>query len=537
MIKSDNNNRNISRAEFLIVVLLILLAMFIKVYGGLIPSKTSGRNWSTPSDLNGATFVAINSSAYIPIINDQFPDSDIVYVTDWVDQDLFVAQQKADALLVEESTIEHVLQAYPELAVLPDPVGYAQYCFGFSKTDRGLQLRNQMNTFIEQLRENGQLDEMWERWEDFNEAPQAPDPVNLQGNASGTVSIVTSLDWPPMCYMTNDDACGFMIDIAYRYLEEYGYDYTMENIPIGSALAGFEAGRYDFCCYGMLVTEEGAQNTYYSDPIYEEPVYVVINRTDSAFAQQEDLAPRSVFEVENELLHDLKDSLYKTFVVDQRWKVIMSGLGVTIALSALSGIFGTILSAVICWMRMSKRTWVTAFARVYIKLIQGIPITVLLMILYYVILSQSKITAFWTSVIGFSIDFSAYVSEIMRSGIESVPEGQKKAAIALGFDRKSAFFHVVIPQAVITILPVYMGQFIAMVKMTSVAGYISVLDLTKVSDLIRSRTFEAFFPLILTAVIYFVVAWLLTMVLRYWNKRIDPATRSRVIKGVKTRAD
>ena len=87
------------------------------------------------------------------------------------------------------------------------------------------------------------------------------------------------------------------------------------------------------------------------------------------------------------------------------------------------------------------------------------------------------------------------------------------------------------------ILPVYMGQFIAMVKMTSVAGYISVLDLTKISDLIRSRTYEAFFPLILTAVIYFIVAWMLTLVLRFWSKRIDPASRPRVIKGVKMHAD
>lgn len=536
-MKELEHNKEVSRAEFLIVALLILFVLLYAIISRMVEPLSSGRNWETPEDLNGATFAAISSSTYIPIIRERFPDSDIVYVTDWVDQDISVSQGKADAVLVESSSVELIMEEYPELVALPEPVGYAEYCFGFAKTDKGYLLMEQMNAFISRLQTTGELDEMWGRWEEFDAAPEAPAPVMLDRAPEDTVDIVTSLDWPPMAYLNGNSECGFMIDVAYRFLEEYGYDYTIENLPIESALAGFEAGKYDFCCYGMMVTEEGAESIYYTDPIYEEPIYVMINKADYSRFLPEDSTPETFHEAADDFFRDIQDSFNKTFVTDGRWHLILSGLGVTIAISALSGLFGTLLSALICFMRMSKKTWVTAFARVYIKTIQGIPVTVLLMILYYVILSSSRVTAFWTSVIGFSIDFSAYVSEIMRSGIESVPEGQKKAATALGFDRKSTFFHVVIPQAVIMILPVYMGQFIAMVKMTSVAGYISVLDLTKISDLIRSRTYEAFFPLILTAVIYFIVAWMLTLVLRFWSKRIDPASRPRVIKGVKMHAD
>ena len=182
---------------------------------------------------------------------------------------------------------------------------------------------------------------------------------------------------------------------------------------------------------------------------------------------------------------------------------------------------------------MSRHTYITAFARIYIKVVQGLPILVLLMILYYLIFVNSPITAFWACVIGFSIDFSAYTAEIFRSGIEAVPTGQERAARALGFSKGSAFLRVVVPQAMIYIVPVYMGQLIAMVKQTSVAGYISVEDLTRVSYIIRSRSFEAFFPLILTAIIYFLIAWMLTQMLSILKNRLDPAARSRKVKGVK----
>ena len=112
------------------------------------------------------------------------------------------------------------------------------------------------------------------------------------------------------------------------------------------------------------------------------------------------------------------------------------------------------------------------------------------------------IQAFWVCVLGFSLDFSAYASEMFRSGIQAVPPGQQKAAKALGFQPFTAFRYVVFPQMVIHCLPVYIGQVISTVKLTSVAGYISVLNLTRVSDLIRSRTYEAFFQLIVTALIY-----------------------------------
>lgn len=133
---------------------------------------------------------------------------------------------------------------------------------------------------------------------------------------------------------------------------------------------------------------------------------------------------------------------------------------------------------------------------------------------------------------GFSINFSAYTSEMMRNGLETVEKGQSEAAFALGYTRYQTFWKIVFPQAAMRFLPVLKGEFISMVKMTSVVGYVAVQDLTKASDIIRSRTMDAFFPLIATAVIYFMVANLMTGILTCAERRIDPKRRKREVKGV-----
>jgi ABC-type arginine/histidine transport system permease subunit len=112
-----------------------------------------------------------------------------------------------------------------------------------------------------------------------------------------------------------------------------------------------------------------------------------------------------------------------------------------------------------------------------------------------------------------------------QGSIESIDRGQTEAGIAMGFTRVGTFRHIVLPQALQRILPVYKGEFISMVKMTSIVGYVAVEDLTKASDIIRSRTFDAFFPLVTVAVLYFLVSWVLIQVLGYLERRTDPMQR------------
>lgn len=213
---------------------------------------------------------------------------------------------------------------------------------------------------------------------------------------------------------------------------------------------------------------------------------------------------------------------------------MLSGLKVTVLISVCAMIFGTLLGALICAMRRSGIKPVSIIAAIYVRVIQGTPIVVMLMILFFVVFGKMNMNAELVAIIGFSLNFGAYTCEMFRSGIDSVDKGQLEAAAATGFSKMKSFFLITLPQAARLIIPVYKGEFISMVKMTSVVGYIAIQDLTKVSDIIRSRTFEAFFPLIATAIIYFAVTYLFILALNILEFKIDPKRRKRIIKGVNT---
>jgi polar amino acid transport system substrate-binding protein len=193
----------------------------------------------------------------------------------------------------------------------------------------------------------------------------------------------------------------------------------------------------------------------------------------------------------------------------------------------LATLFGTALGALVCFMRMSPLAVLRVPARLYIDIVRGIPVLVLLMLIFYVVFASVNISPILVAVLAFGMNFAAYVCEIFRSGIESIDRGQSEAGIAMGFTRPQTFGFIVLPQMIQRVLPVYKGEFISMVKMTSIVGYIAVQDVTKAGDIIRSRTFDPFFPLIMVAVLYFVIAWVLLQALEYLERNTDPKYRRR----------
>ena len=221
----------------------------------------------------------------------------------------------------------------------------------------------------------------------------------------------------------------------------------------------------------------------------------------------------------------LKGSFVRTFVTERRWKMLADGFGVTLLITFLSVIFATLLAFPVWRARSASNAFVSACAKGYIAFMQGTPLLVFLMVLFYVVFGKVDIAGIWVAVIGFSLNASAYLGEVLRSGIESVPRGQTEAALALGYAPRRAFFRFVLPQAVRTVLPVYRGQVVILLKNTSIVGYIAIGDLTKASDLVRSRTYESFFPIITTALIYFAASWLIALAIEHAGRRLDPAFR------------
>ena len=214
------------------------------------------------------------------------------------------------------------------------------------------------------------------------------------------------------------------------------------------------------------------------------------------------------------MFSNVTESFSNNLIVEDRYRMILDGLQVTLLITLFAAVLGTILGGLVCWMRMSRRRWLQQVARVYIDLMRGTPVLVLLMLMYYVVMAPVDATGIVVAIVTFAMNTAAYISEMLRTTIQGIDRGQTEAGLALGFTPRQTFLKIVLPQVVRAVMPVYQGEIISLLKGTSIVGYIAVADMTRASDLIRSRTFDAFFPLIVTAIIYFVMAWLIGLLLQ-----------------------
>ena len=208
------------------------------------------------------------------------------------------------------------------------------------------------------------------------------------------------------------------------------------------------------------------------------------------------------------------ESFYNNLIAEDRYRMILDGLQVTLLITLGAVILGTILGGIICWMRMSRHTGLQKVAKVYIDIMRGTPVLVVLMLMYYVIMAPLEATGVTVAIVTFAMNTAAYIGEMLRSAIQGIDRGQTEAGLALGYTPRQTFLRIVLPQVVKAVMPVYQGEVISLLKGTSIVGYIAVADMTRASDLIRSRTFDAFFPIIVTAIIYFFMAWLIGVMLK-----------------------
>ena len=237
----------------------------------------------------------------------------------------------------------------------------------------------------------------------------------------------------------------------------------------------------------------------------------------------------------------IADTFYRCFIENAYWKWLVDGFKESIVITVfavlLGFLFGIILATVRCSYDKNEESlklrkgfgyhmlrFANGLCKLYITVVRGVPVVVQLMIWYFVILvTQNNYTI--VAVVAFGCNSAAYVAEIFRGGIMSIDAGQFEAGRSLGFNYVQTMFHIIIPQAIKTVLPTLLNEIIALLKETSVAGYVGITDLTKAGDLIRGRTFEAFMPLIAVAVIYLITVVILTKVFGVVERRLRKSER------------
>ena len=224
-------------------------------------------------------------------------------------------------------------------------------------------------------------------------------------------------------------------------------------------------------------------------------------------------------------LSNFVDKLYINFIKDDRWRYLVRGLGVTLRVTFFAVLIGVIIGFLIAIIRSThdktgKFKIANIVCNIYITVIRGTPVLVQLLIIYFVVFQSVNIDKIFVAIIAFGMNSGAYVAEIVRSGIMAVDNGQFEAGRSLGFNYNQTMKIIILPQAIKNILPALANEFIVLLKETSVASVIALEDLTKGADIIKSQTFDVFYPLIAVALIYLALVVLLTKLVNYFERRL-----------------
>ena len=229
-------------------------------------------------------------------------------------------------------------------------------------------------------------------------------------------------------------------------------------------------------------------------------------------------------------MKEFQESFYLNFIEDDRWEYIVDGLAVTLKVTFFAVIIGILLGFLVdiirsTYERTGRLKVLNAVCKAYLTVIRGTPVLVQLLIIYFVIFASTNVSKELAAVIAFGVNSGAYVAEICRSGIMSIDIGQLEAGRSLGFSYWQTMWYIILPQALKNVLPALGNEFIVLLKETSVSGYIALGDLTKGGDIIRSRTYDPFLPLIAVAVIYLALVMVFSHFVTLLERRLKQSER------------
>ena len=477
---------------------------------------------SAAADLKTKRIGVLLGSAHDKYATVNFPQAQIMQYNTASDLVLAVKTAKVDAAIFDEAPLQEILRLNADIGLLGDVLFSFPIGVGISKQNEALL--KDFNQFLAQIKRDGTYDDMVERWSKLGITKM---PAIGSGSTNGTLRATVNDVGLPFVAVMDNQLLGFDIELLKRFAAYQGKALELSNADFSSLVASVASGKADLIASSIFITDERKQQINFSDPYYEMGArFFALKRNiasatphagESSSAAKPDTASKWPA-----FLTNIVQSFESNILHEDRYLLILDGLQVTVTIAVLATILGTLLGGLVCFMRMSAHAWLCVPAKIYISILRGMPVLVLLMLIFYVVFASVNISPVLVAVIAFGMNFAAYVAEIFRAGINGIDKGQAEAGIAMGFTRLNTFIYITLPQTIQRILPVYKGEFISLVKMTSIVGYIAVQDLTKASDIIRSRTFDAFFPLVMIAILYFMISWVLMQLLEYLERRIDP---------------
>ena len=513
--KPELTKGNRKRKRYICFVLALLMA------AGLLSGCGVNRvEYNSFEDLQNAgnriTIGFDESLGVIDRVHNMFPEAGVAYYS-LMNGFRAVQSGKIDAYIADSLTMQTAIgNGMSGIKALDEAFMTNDVVCALSDQCEIPDFKNRVNSFIAKVRADGTVDDIYQRWVydrnyEMPEIPEAEDPEY-------TLTVTTMGSAKPFSFYQDGELVGSEIEFAYLLAKELNAKVVFEVASWSGMLTGVSLGKYDICIANLYYSEEKAKLVTLTEPYYQSDLKLVVQDF------QEETGSAG-----NRLIKGFENTL----IVGNRWKMMLRGLGVTMVITLGGFALANVLGAGLCAMALSRRKALRALENIYSKIMQGMPHVVALMILYYILFSDIKVSGILIAVIAFGLTGAAHMSQLFAMGLRCVSAGQREAALAMGAGKGKVFREIVFPQAAVNALPGYFSQIISMMKGTAVVGYIAVVDLTKASDVIRGATFDAITPLLTTALVYILMSALLISVMNGILKKISPKLRKRVLKGVK----
>lgn len=514
--------KTIGKSTILFILAAVLVGILIVLKESVIctASEQNDHVIDSLSDLNGKRIGIQTGTSFDAAVREKMPEAHLEYYNGKADLLAALIGKKIDAFIVDEAVAQILIRESKYVVYLPEYLDSYDFAPIFPKTRDGEQLRNQFNAFLEHLPEET-LDELSVKWFSENEADKTMPDISRLEAKKGVLKLATESGYAPFEYMRDGKVVGYDMELAAMFCEYSGYGLDIIDMNFDGILPAIQTSKCDFALAGISITPERAESVLFSKPNFSGGTVAMILKENA--------------EYNDSFWDSISESFNKTFIRENRWQLFQKGILTTLLITIFAVLFGTALGFVVFMLCRNGNPVANIVTQFFMWLIQGMPMVVLLMILFYVIFGSVAINGVLVAIIGFSLTFGASVFGLLKTGVGAVGIGQYEGAYALGYSERQTFYKIILPQAMPFVLPAYKGEIVSLIKSTAIVGYIAVQDLTKIGDIVRGRTYEAFFPLISITVIYFALETLVGFGVGRISVNINPKRRkeSEILKGIK----
>ena len=480
----------------------------------------------------GRRIGAVDNTDDDKLIAEKLPQAKVEYHKDAMNGYTEVSQGKLDAFVYGKTAMETAIRnGMSGVRLLDETLGESYtMAAAIAPNSKIPDLENKVNAFLDEIKENGTLDKMIDRW--LVKRDETMPEISVPESSDLHLVVGTSGVYEPYTYYAGTELSGYDIELAYRFAAWLGATIEFKVYDYGGIVAAAQGGDVDCIFAALFITPEREEAIRFSQPTYVEEIAVMVRDSENA-SKSVGEGDLGISDYNGERI---RDSFNKTFIREERWKLFGEGVGTTMLITVLSILSGTLLGFCVFMLCRNGNPVANLVTRFCLWLVQGMPVVVLLMILYYIIFGSVSISGIAVAVIGFTLTFGASVFGLLKMGVGAIDKGQYESACALGYSDRRTFFRIILPQALPHVLSAYQGEIVGLIKATAIVGYIAVQDLTKMGDIVRSRTYEAFFPLIAVTIIYFVLEGLIGFLVSRIGVNINPKRRgpADILKRVKT---